>query len=397
MTIVSVETVVRVPLKYAYRAFTNSTSLREWLCDVATVEPHPHGRMYLWWRGDFYSSGHFIELEENQRVKFRWFSNIDPAPTEVTVILAEQGDDIRVRLEHAVPDAEGWQGKAEAFRENWVDSLENLKSVLETGIDLRIANRPMLGIMPGDFTEEQAAALGVPVREGLRLDGTVPGMGAERAGLQKNDVLVGMAGHPITNDFNSLPNAIQGKKGGDVVEVVYYRGAEKKTVNMELGKRPMPEVPYDPAELARRARALYEPALAELEQVFVGFTDEQASRRPEPNEWSALEVVGHLVAGERFNLIYFTSLIDGYEITSDGFGTNVHALVQATVQTNPSIKAMLELLRRTSEEVLAFTALIPKEFTHNKGSYYRLGFGLLQPNFHITGHLAQIKAALAAA
>lgn len=397
MTIVSVETVVRVPLKYAYRAFTNSTSLREWLCDVATVEPHPHGRMYLWWRGDFYSSGHFIELEENQRVKFRWFSNIDPAPTEVTVILAEQGDDIRVRLEHAVPDAEGWQGKAEAFRENWVDSLENLKSVLETGIDLRIANRPMLGIMPGDFTEEQAAALGVPVREGLRLDGTVPGMGAERAGLQKNDVLVGMAGHPITNDFNSLPNAIQGKKGGDVVEVVYYRGAEKKTVNMELGKRPMPEVPFDPAELARRARALYEPALAELEQVFVGVTDEQASRRPEPNEWSALEVVGHLVAGERFNLIYFTSLIDGYEITSDGFGTNVHALVQATVQTNPSIKAMLELLRRTSEEVLAFTALIPKEFTHNKGSYYRLGFGLLQPNFHITGHLAQIKAALAAA
>lgn len=397
MTIVSVETVVRVPLKYAYRAFTNSTSLREWLCDVATVEPHPHGRLYLWWRGDFYSSGHFIELEENQRVKFRWFSNIDPAPTEVMVTFAEQGDDIRVRLEHAVPDAEGWQGKAEAFRENWVDSLENLKSVLETGIDLRIANRPMLGIMPGDFTEEQAAALGIPVREGLRLDGTVPGMGAERAGLQKNDVLVGMAGHPITNDFNSLPNAIQGKKGGDVVEVVYYRGAEKKTVNMELGKRPMPEVPFDPAELARRARALYEPALAELEQVFVGFTDEQASRRPEPNEWSALEVVGHLVAGERFNLIYFTSLIDGYEITSDGFGTNVHALVQATVQINPSIKAMLELLRRTSEEVLAFTALIPEEFTHNKGSYYRLGFGLLQPNFHITGHLAQIKAALAAA
>lgn len=397
MTIVSVETVVRAPLKYAYRAFTNSTSLREWLCDVATVEPHPHGRLYLWWRGDFYSSGHFIELEENQRVKFRWFSNIDLAPTEITVTFAEQGDDIRVHLEHAVPDADGWQGKAEAFRENWVDSLENLKSVLETGIDLRIANRPMLGIMPGDFTEEQAAALGVPVREGLRLDGTVPGMGAERAGLQKNDVLVGMAGHPITNDFNSLPNAIQGKKGGDVVEVVYYRGAEKKTVNMELGKRPMPEVPYDPAELARRARALYEPALAELEQVFVGFTDEQASRRPEPNEWSALEVVGHLVAGERFNLIYFTSLIDGYEITSDGFGTNVHALVQATVQINPSIKAMLELLRRTSEEVLAFTALIPEEFTHNKGSYYRLGFGLLQPNFHITGHLAQIKAALAAA
>jgi len=68
-------------------------------------------------------------------------------------------------------------------------------------------------------------------------------MGAQHAGLQKNDVLVGMAGKPITNDFNSLPNAIEGKKGGDVIEVVFYRGAEKMTVNMELSKRPMPDVP----------------------------------------------------------------------------------------------------------------------------------------------------------
>lgn len=393
----TIETFVKVPVKFAYRAFTNATSLREWLCDVATVEPRPHGRMYLWWRGDFYSSGHYLELDENKRVKFRWYSSIDPAPTEVTVTVAEKDGGSLVSLSHEVPDDPSWTKMAESFGENWESSLENLKSVLETGIDLRLANRPMLGIVPGDFTPEQARALGVPVREGLRIDDVVDGMGAKRAGIQKDDVLVEMAGQPITNDFNSLPNAIAGKKGGDKVEVVFYRGPEKKTVKMELSRRPMPKVPFDPQELARQAREVYEPALTKLERCFDNYTDEQAMKRPAPGEWSALEVVAHLIHGERFNSLFLTSLIDGYEITTDGFGTNVTAQVEAMVKANPSIKVMLYTLRRTVEEVLAYTELIPEEFPQNAGSYYRYGSALLQPNFHITAHMQQTKEALAAA
>lgn len=397
MTNVTAETFVQAPLKLVYRAFTNSTPLREWLCDVATVSPHPRGRMYLWWIGDFYSSGHYLELDENKCVKFRWYSSIDPAPTEVTVTFTEKDGGVNVRMDHEVPDEESWKEKGESFRENWVESLRNLKSVLETGIDLRIAERPMLGIVPGDFTAEQASALGVPVHEGLRLDGLVDGMGAQRAGLQKDDVIVSMAGKPITNDFNTLPQAIAGKKGGDVIEVVYYHGPEKKTVQMELSKRPMPDVPFDPKELAKRAREMVEPALADLEKCFEGFSDEQAMKRPEPNEWSALEIAAHLVHGERSNMTFLTSLIDGYELTSDGFGTNITAQVEATVRVNPSIKLMLAELRRSVEEALTYTELIPAEFAANKGSYYRYGSGLLQPNFHITAHMDQIKNALSAA
>jgi uncharacterized protein YndB with AHSA1/START domain len=397
MSTVTAEIFIQAPLKFAYRAFTNSTSLREWLCDVATVEPHPRGRMYLWWNGDFYSSGHYIELEENRKVVFQWHSSQDPAPTEVTVTVTEKDGGTHLKLDHAVPDDGSWIMLATEFLKNWEDSLENLKSVLETGIDLRIANRPMLGILPGDFTAEQASALKVPVREGLRLDGVVDGMGAQKAGLQRDDVLVKMAGKPITSEFSSLLHAIAGKKGGDTVEVIFHRGPEKKTIAMELSKRPMVDVPFDPAELARKARELFGAALTELEKCFEGYSDAQAMQRPDTNEWSALEVVAHLIHGERFNMIFLTGLIDGYEPVTDGFGTNIHAQVQATVKAHPSIKLLLEELRRSAEELLIYTELIPKEFAANKGSYYRFGSVLLQPNFHITAHTQQIKDALAAA
>ena len=397
MTTVTSEVFVNASPKAVYRAFTNSTSLREWLCDVATVEKHPKGRMYLWWRGDFYSSGHYLELEEDKCLRFRWYSSIDPAPTEVTVSLTEKDGGTLVRMEHEVPDDPSWSKMAETFRENWVESLENLKSVLETGVDLRISTRPMLGIFPGDFTSEQAATLGVPVREGLRLDDVLEGMGAQKAGLQKNDVIVEMAGHPIRSDANSLPFAIAGKKGGDTIEVVYYRGPEKKTIKMELSKRPMPDVPFSPTELAQKVRELFEPALAELEKCFEGYSDEEAMTRPDPKEWSALEIVAHLVQTERFNSIFLTSLIDGYELTTDGFGSNITAQMEATVKANPSIKLMLDMLRRTVEEVLIYTELLSEDFVANKGSYYRFGFNLLQPNFHINEHMQQIKDALAAA
>jgi hypothetical protein len=127
-----------------------------------------------------------------------------------------------------------------------------------------------------------------------------------------------------------------------------------------------------------------------------GISDAQAMKRPEPGEWSALETVAHLIHQERFNVTFLASLIDGYESVADGFGTNVHAYVEATVKANPSVALMLSALRRAVEEVLAMTALIPDDFMHNnRGSYYRFGFGLLQPNFHITGHAGQIKEALA--
>jgi hypothetical protein len=166
---------------------------------------------------------------------------------------------------------------------------------------------------------------------------------------------------------------------------------------MELSKRPMADVPFNPAELAKRSRELFFPALNEIEKTFEGYTDEQAMKPPAPNEWSALEIVAHLINTERFNYNYLSSLIDGYEAVSDGFGGNITASVTAMVKVNPSVKTMLETLRRTVDEILTYTEMIPEEFAANKGSYYRFGTLMLQPNFHLNAHTQQIKDALAAA
>jgi uncharacterized protein YndB with AHSA1/START domain len=395
MTIVSAEIRVKASPAQAYRAFTNATALREWLCDVATVEAHPRGRMYLWWNGDFYSSGHYLELEENKRARFRWYSSIDPAPTEVEVSFGQQDGGTLVRMDHHVPDDPAWAKLAEGFRKNWQDSLENLQSVLETGLDLRIANRPMIGITLNDFSSEIAARLGVPVHEGLRLSGVVDGMGAQAAGLQADDVLVEVEGHRIGNDFGSFVVAIQGKKGGDTVNLVLYRGAEKKMITMRLSKRPMPDVPFDRAELAKRARAVVYPKVEAVEQAFAGYSDAEAATRPQPEDWSALEVVAHLIHNERVTQDFFATLVTGAERVSDGGGANVDSQVRATLATYPSSKEMLGELRRSVEETLRMAELLPQDFVLNRGSFYRVGQALLQADVHFDGHLAQLQAALA--
>lgn len=67
------------------------------------------------------------------------------------VTLTEKDSGVLVRMDHKVPDDPSWSRMGETFRENWAVSLENLKSVLETGIDLRIAQRLCWGCPRGFY------------------------------------------------------------------------------------------------------------------------------------------------------------------------------------------------------------------------------------------------------
>jgi uncharacterized protein YndB with AHSA1/START domain len=394
---IKVEQLVKGSPEYAYMAFTNSTVLREWLCDMATASARINGRIYLWWNGDYYSSGVYTALDPNKLVAFTWFGRGEPASTQVTVKLVKKRGGTLIKLIHKVPSSAKWKEHAEGFAHEWKNTLENLASIMETGKDLRIVNRPMLGIGLSDFNAEIAEKLGVPVKEGLRISDTLAGMGAHDAGLRKDDVLVGMGGHEINNTFESLVAALQGKKGGDKVSVEFYRGPEKKTVTMELSRRPVPDVPFEPKKLAEAARALRAESHAKLAQCFEGVTEAEAAFQPAPGEWSARETLAHLIHGERYNTISAPAIMSGFEPWTDGESDNFNAAIAATVKAYPTTKLLLEELDRLSAEILAFIAAMPKDQAARKGSYFRLGWQLLNPDVHADAHMEQIKAAINAA
>ena len=396
-TIVTSEILIKAQPSQIYYAFTHASALHEWLCDFATVAPRPGGRMYLWWHGDFYSAGEYINLEENKSIKFKWFARFEPSSSEVTVHLTPHADGTLVTLNHQVPDGDAWNKRAQGFKAEWDSTLPNLASVIETGLDKRTFDRPMLGINLSDFTAEIALKLGVPVLQGSRLDEVSLGMGAFAAGLCKNDVIGEMNGKPITNDFGSFISALEGKKGGDRVEVVFYRGPEKKIVSMELTKRPIPDMSWDPGELAGMVRNKYEDTLGRLEACFEKVSEPDADLQPAPGEWSAKQTLAHLIQTERIWIANLDDSVGGYERLSDDWGGNLLSHINATVTAFGTYPKMLEELRCLSVEMVAFLGSLPMTFVERKASYVQNALQVLEMESHTSSHIDQINTALKAA
>jgi len=216
---------VNTPPAEAYRAFTHATALRDWLCDAAQTEARKGGRLYMWWTSGVYASGQYTTLEPGKKVAFVWHHSREPEPARIQVTFTAKNGGTQVTLTHAAGAGKKWAPAIQAARAAWESALENLQSVLDTGIDLRVARLPRLGILIDDFDAGIATRLGIPVKEGIRLAGIADGTGAQAAGLQKDDVIVKMGGKKAV-DFPSLSNALQGRHGGDKVALVFYRGAD---------------------------------------------------------------------------------------------------------------------------------------------------------------------------
>ncbi|HSF81100.1 MAG TPA: SRPBCC domain-containing protein [Anaerolineales bacterium] len=379
-----------------YRAFTNSTSLREWFCDVATVDPKVGGRFYAAWNSGFYASGEYTELIPDKKVVFTWYGRNEPGGTRVEVSLRPEDGKTEVELAHAgLGTTEEWSQMVAEASKGWQSGLENLESVLETGQDLRFVRRPMLGIGVSDFNAEIASQFNIPVNEGVRIDTTLESMGARAAGLQKHDVIVSLGGHPVT-DFSSLGAAVQNFKADDTVQVVFYRGPEKKSVDMVLSRRPLPEIPATAQALADFQRKRSADIQSELESFFAGVSEAEASFKPGPDDWSVKEVLAHLIQGERYWQFWMVEMISGYEAHHDGWPGNLNAQVEAAASVC-SLKDMLADYQHTRDETVALIARFPEEFVARKGSFWRVAYYVAEDPFHHRLHMDQMKAALAAA
>ena len=329
------ETYIPARPEQVFYAFTNASALREWLCDLATVDPRPGGRMYLYWNSGYYSCGEYTTLEANRGATLIWCGRGDPGRSQVSIALEPQETGTRLVLEHHLPDDGGeWEKVISEIDKGWQDSLENLACVLETGKDLRYINRPMLGIFLSDFNAEVAEKLGVPATKGMRIDSLAEGLGAQAAGLQSNDVIVRIAGQEMANFF-AIPSIMAGRRAGERIQVEFYRGAELMSVSMELSRRQIPEIPSTPQALAQAVQKIRAGCVALLDETFAGVSDAEAEFHPAEGEWNAKEILAHLIEGERYTQFDISDRITGFERWADDWTGNLDVQVQATVAAYP--------------------------------------------------------------
>lgn len=385
---------IKAPVKEVYRAFTKQSTITEWLCNTASIDITMLTRLYLWWDNGYYTCGEFLKVVPDKEIIFSWLGRDDPGKTRVRVTFKPVDSGTHLILEHrGMKEDEKWKSTVEQIRHGWEIALNNLVSILETGQDLRIINRPMLGINMDDFSPDIAAAMGIPVFQGVRLEGVVEGMGAEKSGLRKDDVLVEIGGKPVLG-YHSLASVLLGKKAGQKVDIVYYRGPEKHTATLVLSPRPIPEVPTTPSELAQAVAELYEQGDQLLAAALQGISEEEASFKVSLVDWSAKEVLAHLIHTERD----WQFQIQKWMLSDDsGFAPNLDSRIKATVKVFPTIPDLTLELKRAETETVELLRNLPGEFVAQKDTFWLLAYNQVQFKSHTSEHAEQINAAVAAA
>jgi uncharacterized protein YndB with AHSA1/START domain len=342
----------------AYRAFTTSLGLLDWCADAADVAARSGGHVFIWSEAGYRLLGAISRLEENLAVEWEGFSPF-AGQVEIRIKPADDGSTVSMSLSGT--------GDLESQRAFWEPALDNLKSVLETGLDRRVYDRPMLGILIGGSLDEEAQAkYRTPVPFGVILSGTMAGMGAAALGLAENDVLAELGDVRLEN-YHAFREALEGCKAGDEIRAVWYRGAERHEGRLRLSGRPEPYIPPTPAELAEHTRGIFDRLDAELAEVLDDVAEDEADFRPAEREWSVKEIVAHTIATERGNQAWIAAALEGHYLKD--WASNENSLVKAIVDIHPTVPALADELHRTESQTVAMLRRLPPEIVEHKGVY----------------------------
>jgi S1-C subfamily serine protease len=126
-----------------------------------------------------------------------------------------------------------------------INTAKQLLPRLEKGGQIQ---RAYLGVEMAPVTAQIAKELNLPVKQGALVQSVVANGPAKKAGLRGGsgstggiaaggDLIVKVDGRTVKTP-DDVANAIAGKRPGDRVSVEYYRGNDRKTASVTLGKRP---------------------------------------------------------------------------------------------------------------------------------------------------------------
>ena len=388
---------VDATLERAFEALTQTGELRDWFSDLAWADVHPGGRYALHWGQGYHVEGRFLELEPPQRAVISWQGTGEPAETRVVFGLEPREGGVEVTVLHTGfgPGSE-WDAAVAQSERGWQVGLENLRSTLETGTDLRTARQPFLGINLDILTPERAAREGIAAQWGIYIQGTVAGSGAQAAGLCQGDVLVALGGRQ-TPSFDELGVVLRAHQAGDVVEAELVRGQQRETVQITLGPRPRPELPASFEELGTRLAERHQEVNGELRAALHEVSEQQADQRPGEGQWSVKQILAHLSEGERaFHMIVVNLAVNGWLDGGPLLPDQIPGRLDAVLDVTPTLEGLVNRFLEDEAETAALVRRLPAETMAYKVRFRRIAEQVITGPDHTLEHVEQIKQALQA-
>jgi hypothetical protein len=270
--------------------------------------------------------------------------------------------------------------------------LENLKQVLEDGLDKRIYDQPFLGVMiAGLVSAEEAEAQGIEAEGGIRISSVLEGTGADAAGLKEQDILVSMADID-TDSYPKLQQVLGAHKIGDKIEFAFYRNGKKQSSEMTLSKRPTPEIPDTPAELSRAVEELHKELNKELDEIVAHLPEAIADYKLFDDMWNGKQIMAHLLTNERSMQMWIASMVDNQYLI--GWPNNPQPWINSVAESF-TMGDMADAFKQSELETVRLLANLPEETVSRKATYIQIGFNTLVffPS-HTQGHLAEMRQAI---
>jgi Do/DeqQ family serine protease len=110
------------------------------------------------------------------------------------------------------------------------------RKIIEDLMQFGNVQRGALGIEGGEMNSNYAKEIGVKETQGFYINKVTKNSGAEKAGLQKGDIIVQLDDKKI-NGFAELTAYINTKRPNDVVQVRIVRDEKEKTISVKLSKK----------------------------------------------------------------------------------------------------------------------------------------------------------------
>lgn len=379
---------IHAPIAQVYESFTSRDNASDWLGIDGEVRAVKGGFALYIFSATEHAHGTFTHVAENEKLVMTWDDGTEHPPTTLKVTFAEHGGTTTVTVKHS-----GFQDKAttQRYERFWKTALRELQLMLETGERASIIDRIIVGIFPLQLDEEAAKQLNVPVKFGVRVGNLVPDYSAALAGIQIDDVIVAIDGHELSETV-TMADITGRHKPGDVVDVTFYRGAEKHTVSTELKGYPTPAVPETFSALADQLESTFADFDGQLANILGGLTEADVDKKGAHAEFSIRDTLAHLILSRRHNTEYLSSYVQGPRRINPY--THMLARIKALTTAYPTADALYKELQCAEEEVVAILRAFPDALHERKNNLWWINFELGYIATSLENALEQIKSAL---